>query len=580
MNAIDRTARNDMFRNFLRPLVYLVGFGCLYTAAARASFEPVSCKNSFSQEQEISEGHKVALQVYQQMPVMAEGDPMTRYIQQLGARLVQRAPLVQGVQQQWPFTFHVVASPDINAFALPGGDIFVNLGTIQNAQTEAQLAGVMAHEISHVVMRHSTCNLVKQQHRSILYGLGEIGSAILLGNGTAGQIAQAGLGMGQNLQFLSMSREDEQQADLLGVNILNQGGYDPRGLPQFFEIIQSKTGPGGAQFLSDHPNPGNRTEYVNREIATLQRAQNPIVSTQEFVRVHGISESRQALSAEQVKQGGWRNSGQYSSGPGQNGYPQQGQNYPQQTQNSPQRGQNYPQQGQNYPQQGQNYPQQGQNYPQQGQNYPQQGQNYPQQGQNYPQQGQNYPQQGQGYPQQQGQQGHTIAPLRATQLGLRDRMVSVQGPRSILVAPTSWQQNTDQKGSITYAPQGGNGGYGLAYGAMVGYAELGDNGIDDAQSMAAATNVLVQQFMRDSNLTQESATTSFTVGGQQAQSSYLRGSSPVVVNGRQMVERDWVVTIARPDGDLNFFVFVAPQQNFSSLQPLFNRMLAGFHTQE
>lgn len=213
-----------------------------------AAFEPVTCKNSYTQAQEIAEGNKVALLVYRQMPVLPASDPVTRYVQNLGARLVQFAPQAPGVAEQWPFNFHVVASAEINAFALPGGSIFVNLGTVQAAETEAQLAGVMAHEISHVVMRHSTCNMARAQRRGLLYGLGAIGSAVLLGDGAVGGLAQAGIGMGQNLDMLHMSRGDESQADLLGVDILYDAGYDPRGLPQFFETIQAKYGAGGAQF--------------------------------------------------------------------------------------------------------------------------------------------------------------------------------------------------------------------------------------------------------------------------------------------------------------------------------------------
>ncbi len=284
-----------------------------------AEFTPVTCKNSMNEQQEIDAGRKVALDVYRQMPVLPENDPVTVYVQQLGAKLVRFAPMVSGVQEQWPFSFHVVASSEINAFALPGGSIFVNLGTVQAAESEAQLAGVMAHEISHVVMRHSTCNLVQQQRRGLLYGLGAIGSAILLGNGAAGQLAQTGIGFGQNLDFLHMSRGDEQQADLLGTDILYDAGYDPRGLPQFFETIRAKYGEGGAQFMSDHPNPGNRTQYVNQEIATLPTRAGAIRTSPEFTRIHELAASETALPAKEIQAGAWRNSGRYASGPGSNG---------------------------------------------------------------------------------------------------------------------------------------------------------------------------------------------------------------------------------------------------------------------
>ncbi len=308
-------------RNAMRTTLALALVIVLFAAApaAHAVFQPVTCRNSFTPEQEIAEGQKAAAQIYRQQPILPENNPITRYVQNLGARLAGFAPLAPGVSKQWPFNFHVVASEEINAFALPGGSIFVNLATVQAADTEAQLAGVMAHEISHVVMRHSTCNLGRQQTKSLLYGLGAVGSAILLGNGAAGQLAQQGIGFGQNLDFLHMSRGDESQADLLGTDILYNAGYDPRGLPQFFETLQAKYGGGGAQFLSDHPNPGNRTEAVNREIATLTRRDNPTVTSAEFRRIHALAAGRKALTAKEIQAGGWRSTGQFATGPGNNG---------------------------------------------------------------------------------------------------------------------------------------------------------------------------------------------------------------------------------------------------------------------
>ena len=289
---------------------------------------PPACNNPFTPQQEVTEGAKVAAQVYQQMPVLAESDPVSRYVAQLGAHLVSHAPGLK-----WPFTFHVVASSDINAFALPGGAIFVNLGTVQAAQTEAQLAGVMAHETSHVVLRHSTCNMKKQQTTNLLAGVGTIASRILLGNGAAGQIGQAIIGAGNGLYGLRMSRDDEKQADLLGTDILYNTGYDPRGMPQFFEIIEAKYGSGGAQLLTDHPNPGNRTQYVDAEIATLPQRTNATVTSAAFSRVHSNAMQERTFTAQQINKATWK-SGGYASGPGQYGtssvangngqYPQEG----------------------------------------------------------------------------------------------------------------------------------------------------------------------------------------------------------------------------------------------------------------
>jgi beta-barrel assembly-enhancing protease len=174
-------------------------FGCLLMgvcAPVWARFQPVSCKNAFTEQQEIAEGDNVAAQVYPQMPVLPDSSPVSQYVRQLGARLVSYAP-----GYKWPYAFHVVAGEEINAFALPGGSIFVNLGTIQAAETDSQLAGVMAHEISHVVMRHSTCNLTKQQTYGTLAGLGQLGAAILLGNGTLGRLLRRESELARALDF-------------------------------------------------------------------------------------------------------------------------------------------------------------------------------------------------------------------------------------------------------------------------------------------------------------------------------------------------------------------------------------------
>jgi hypothetical protein len=283
---------------------------CASGTRAHATYNPPPpCNNSFTPEQEVTEGAKVAAQVYKQMPVLPESDPVSIYVAQLGAHLVTHAPGLK-----WPYSFHVVASSDVNAFALPGGAIFINLGTIQAAETEAQLAGVMAHETSHVVLRHATCNMKKQQTTNIMAGLGQLAAGILLGDGAGGQAAQAVIGGGAGLYGLRMSRDDEKQADLLGTDILYNSGYDPRGLPQFFEIIQGKYGAGGAQILTDHPNPGNRTEYVNQEIATLPRLTNPMVTSAAFKRAHELALKEPTLTAQQIKDGGWKN-GHYAAGP-------------------------------------------------------------------------------------------------------------------------------------------------------------------------------------------------------------------------------------------------------------------------
>ena len=217
--------RTSSFKTFLVLIAFTVAF---LPRPAEARFRPTPCKNPYTDQQEVQLGYKTMKQVYEQQPILPDSDPVSRYVQSLGMKLVEYAP-----GYRWPYQFHVVNAADINAFALPGGSIFVNLGTIQAAKDEAQLAGVMAHEISHVVQRHSTCNIARQQVPSILAGLGGALAGILL-PGTAGVLAQQGISSVAGLTFLRMSRDDEKQADLMGTDILYDAGYDPRALPQFF----------------------------------------------------------------------------------------------------------------------------------------------------------------------------------------------------------------------------------------------------------------------------------------------------------------------------------------------------------
>ena len=509
-------------RTHLLPLLLVIS--ALAPSQAHARFEPVTCRNSFTQQQEISEGNKVALEIYKQQPILPENDPTTRYVQALGAKLVQFAPLAQGVQTQWPFNFHVVASPEINAFALPGGSVFVNLGTIQAAETEAQLAGVMAHEISHVVMRHSTCNLGKQQRKGLLYGLGAIGSALILGNSAAGNAAQMGIGSLQSIDFLHMSRDDEKQADLLGVNILANAGYDPRGLPQFFETIQAKYGKGGAQFLSDHPNPGNRQEYVNAEIATLQPVDQPIINTAAFRQAHTRAMTQVTLTADQVKAGTWRSSGNYAAQPG--GYATRV-STPVTTSSQQSTTSSQP-----------------------------------------------------------ISTAAAMPRLSSAQLGINARLNKFQARSWSISTPPDWKPVASDATTITRAtpvtlsPPNANGPAGTAYGVLIGITAQPGNGISTPADLAPATAATIQTFLtQDPTLTQSGTSTSIRVGNQPALATLLSGTSPVPLSGRQQTEQDWLITIARPDGDLSYLVFVSPQSDFNTLKPLFDRMLATFSPQ-
>src|SRR5579872_3359479 len=251
-----------------------------------------------SREKQQQIGLQTAAEVYKQMPVLPDPDPVTKYVQQLGAQLVTVIP----AQYSWPYQFHVIQQSDINAFALPGGPIFINIGTINAADNEAELAGVIAHEMSHVYMQHSAKQAPKQTWANILGALGG-----LLG-GAAGDLAQMGIQLGAGTLLMKYSRQDEAQADAVGAIIMYKAGYDPRAMAEFFQKLQTITGNGGPQFLSDHPNPGNRVEAVNEEIANWP-PKRYLASSPAFLQAKQQAKNIKAYTAQQIadnaKTGQW-----------------------------------------------------------------------------------------------------------------------------------------------------------------------------------------------------------------------------------------------------------------------------------
>jgi hypothetical protein len=234
-------------------------------------------------------------EVYKQMPVLPDSSPIAQYVQSLGQRLARQIPS----QYAWPYQFHVIEQKDINAFALPGGPIFINLGTITIAQDEAQLAGVMAHEMSHVYMQHSA-----KQESSPKRTIAEIlGAAGALGGGVLGGLARFGAGT----LLLRYSRGDEAQADAVGAIIMYKAGYNPIELANFFEILNQQGG-NPPQFLSDHPNPGNRTAAISKEIKHWPR-RTFNTDSQQFAGIRDRAKGVTAYSAQQIsdgaKQGRW-----------------------------------------------------------------------------------------------------------------------------------------------------------------------------------------------------------------------------------------------------------------------------------
>ena len=157
---------------------------------------------------------------------------------------------------EFRYSFKVVNVREINAFALPGGPMYVNRGMIEAAHTEGEVAGVMAHELSHVVLRHGTAQATKATKYEIGTLFGAVVGSIIGGN--VGSAVAQGTQFGLGTAFLRFSREFERQADLLGSHIMAAAGYDPLEMASMFKTIEKQGGSGGPQWLSDHPNPGDR----------------------------------------------------------------------------------------------------------------------------------------------------------------------------------------------------------------------------------------------------------------------------------------------------------------------------------
>jgi peptidase M48-like protein len=244
----------------------------------------------------------------QQLPIL-DDDEARSYVESVGRRLVAAIPR-QLQHPEFHYTFEVVNVREINASALPGGPMFVNRGMIETAHTEGEIAGVMAHEISHVVLRHGTAQASKATKYEVGSVLGQIAGAII--GGGLGQVVSGASQFGFGAAFLRFSREYEKQADIEGSHIMAAAGYDPRDMANVFRTIEQQGGSGGPQWLSDHPNPGNRVEYITQEAEHLQVI-NPVRDTHAFddVQAHLRRLPRAPTTEEAVKS---RSGGRTTSG--------------------------------------------------------------------------------------------------------------------------------------------------------------------------------------------------------------------------------------------------------------------------
>jgi predicted Zn-dependent protease len=233
-------------------------------------------KMSMSIEKEVALGRQLAAEVDRQAKFI--DDPVvTEYVNRVAQNLVLHS------DAKIPFTVKVIDSDEVNAFALPGGFFYVNKGLILAADNEAELAGVMAHEISHVIARHA----VENQAKATLLNYGML-AGILLGGPIIGNVLYSGGGLFEGLAFLKFSRSAEAEADRLGVQYLYAAGYDPTALATMFEKLEglNKKKPGTiSKLFADHPAPADRRAASLALVARFPEREEYIVSTSEFQKV-------------------------------------------------------------------------------------------------------------------------------------------------------------------------------------------------------------------------------------------------------------------------------------------------------
>lgn len=238
----------------------------LAASALTAQTRVTPPSNKYSVAQDVELGKQAADEARKQLPLL-RNDAVSSYVEELGRRLADSIP-TELHHSEFRYTFEVVNVREINAFALPGGPMFLNRGMIEAAASEGEVAGVMAHEISHVALRHGTAQASKATKYEIGQILGAIGGAIV--GGRVGTVIAQGTQFGLGAAFLRYGRDYEKQADILGAQIMARSSYDPREMANMFKTIERQSGPSGPEWLSDHPNPGNRSEYILAETAKLQ----------------------------------------------------------------------------------------------------------------------------------------------------------------------------------------------------------------------------------------------------------------------------------------------------------------------
>jgi predicted Zn-dependent protease len=270
----------------LLPTLVLAGLGAgLAAGPLGCARNPVTGKSELSlvsESQEIQMGKEASAQVAQSIGLYRDAKVQS-YVSEIGERMA-----AQSERPNLPWEFHVVDDAAVNAFAIPGGFIYVTRGLMSSINTEAELASVLGHEIGHVTHRHSVQQISKAQLAQLGLGIGSILSSDIA---RFGQLASAGL----SLLFLKYGRDAENQADQSGFRYALQQNYDVREMPKVFQTLSRISESGGAgklpEWLSTHPNPGNRIERTEKMLDTLNvDLSKAVVHREEYLRhIQGMS---------------------------------------------------------------------------------------------------------------------------------------------------------------------------------------------------------------------------------------------------------------------------------------------------
>jgi beta-barrel assembly-enhancing protease len=493
---------------FVRVVAIMLAAAHLSAVTAGPDF-PDPGKPRMTREEQRQLGLQAAAQVYQQMPVLPDNSPETQYIRKLGQKLVATIP----TRYSWPFEFHVVAQNEINAFALPGGPMFVNVGTITAAGSEAELAGVMAHEISHVYMQHSAKQADKAQWTGLLAGLASVAAGATLG-GMAGQAAQMGISMGAQGLSLKYSRTDESQADAVGAIILYYAGYNPQALADFFRTLAAQGGSVPPQLLSDHPNPGNREQAIEKEIQNWP-PKNYQTTSAAFQKAKQHALTVKSYTGEEIAAGG--KTGQWAALNKKNGAVFSPGSAQLSNTSAP------------------------------------------------------------------APASASAAPLPAPTPTAGPIVLSSVLPSQQMVAadlgpikfshPENWDiAMPKQQGEfVTVAPAAGRAENGVGYGVLISSAAPPKG---EHMSLDAITDALVENMQQENHVKLAGEKQTITVDGIQGRSLALQSVSPFAGgSGQQQVESDWLVTVPQHGGSIIYFIFVAPQSEFSRFRPAFEDIL-------